>query len=475
MPNVVSLAERFPTGRQIMQAPANHWSRYRFEGITPDRLSSVIKKAERGDLEEWADLAAYMLRTDPHLRSVYETRMLAVIAAQISIEPRRTSEPKQALAEKAAEYCRDLVDNFRDWESLVSGLAHAEGVGYAAGQHAWSRVLNDSGQGEWRSCPTTIAPRDIQFSPSWDLRLRTWDERGGQRWVDESRLPPNTLIKHVPHKLDAPTVSGDLMAVAWPWLFKRWARIFQQTGMERLANGFIVGIVPPNSPPAVRQKLLDNLIELSANQVAVVEDGTRIEIKEAAKDVGRVWEDAIASLNDEITKGLVGSLDIVDAEAGSYARADVQFGATVMPRLMAISKRIAGTIERDWFGPALKLNSHLWGAIPPVPTMKFVLEQEEPPMVDQLVVDVGAVTKDEVRRSKGLPEWGPEKGGDLIAKPVAKGPLEGFASASEARAPSPLSRTPSRLTRMMATTTRRRTSPISGASRMRLAGMPFDP
>lgn len=461
-----------PRGRAAKSRAAKQWSRKSFAGITPDRLAGILREAERGQLESWADLVSFMLRTDLHLASVYETRLFAVTSADLDVQPGRAKPGEEQQAELAAELFREELERDRELESVLHGLIHAEGVGYAVAQHDWKRVTRSDGTPIVSSTPTIIEVRDIEFAPDWSAVVRSWDPGGTPRWIPTTDEPAR-WITHIPRKLDTPNLSGDLMACAWMWIFKRWAQIYRQTALERFSAPFVYGTVPTNATRQVREELLEGLENLASDQVAVFEASTSVALLESAKSPVDVVDAALKSMSDEMTKRLLGATDFVDASGGSFARADVQMRVGALPRFMTIAKRVSGTLERDWAAPFLGFNRQLFGGIvPPLPTVSFKFLQDESAEVDQLAVDAGAVTIDELRTARGLPAWGQEGGGSRVIQVAVPAAAPAFSTSPPpggADADLPFARaSTARLS-----STAPSTSPTSAGSRVRTRRVPF--
>lgn len=456
----------------IRPSRSSRWMRSSFAGIKPDRLSTIITKAERGDLEDWADLCAFMLR-DPDVRSATDTRSLAIVGAEIVVEPGHGAPGMEQAAEEGAEWVREMFASTPDVESVITGLMHAENVGWSLGAHDWHRVA-----GEWRSTPDIVEPRDVRFKDDWTVQVRTYDDKAPMtgRWLDVAAFKPGSFIQHVPRKHDRPTVAGDFHAIVWTWLFKRWMEVFRQEGMEKFASPFVVGRVPPNSPAEVRARLKEALENLSADQIAVIEDGSAIEYQESSSSPGDRWTDVIDHQRRTLIKLLLGSdLNVeVGSTGGNRALGESQFTTTILPRLTAIGNRLGSTLARDWAAPALRMNAHRFGGyVVPTPRVWFRLVQDEPMQIPQYAIDAAAVTVDEVRRSFEAEEWGPERGGDRIVQPLAK-TSPGFSrieAAGEVAAHVPFGRQ----LRLPMTGRRPRTSATSSDSRSQIASVPFPP
>lgn len=407
-----------PLGRVYKQERLNSWSRRNYAGLTPSTLSSVLRSLERGsDLEDWADLTSFMLRTDPHLRAVYDTRVMAGAGAEYRITP---GAGQGDLAEAGAELIREALDDIDDVEHIFAQLNHAVGVGWSGAEHSLYRW-----RGGWNTAPAPIHARDIALDEDWRFVIRTYDRGGGYRWLkaDDDR---QRFILHTPSAIgETPNLVGALVAVAWPWLFKRWAQLWRQDGIERMGNPLMIGKVLEDAGTEARKALFDALKDLSGDHFGVVERGTEVDIKEPTQNVGEALTNVIKDLDDDVTKGLLGSTlntEIGDT-GGNRAAAESQAETTILPRIQRDVRALSGTIERDWFRPLLEWNAHRFpgGRVPPTPRIEFILEQEEPPRIEEWVLTSGVrVRQDEARTALGLEPLGPENGGELFIQPAAR-------------------------------------------------------
>lgn len=415
-----------PLGRIVKPSAPRHSQRKKLAGLTPEGIASIIERAESGDTEDLADVAAKMIR-DPHVRATYETRTLAIVGAEIVVEPGRVERVQdEPMAEAAAEFFRRELDACDDLPGLLSALIHAEGVGWAGAEHFWQRT-----NGEWHSSPKPLQPRDIRFDSLWHPEVRSYDGgQGAGRWLSTVGENPARWMFHVPQKLDRPTVGGDLVACAWAWIFKQWMILFRQEGLEKYGGPFLKGEVPENAPQAVMDELRTSLESMSADQVGVFKQGSTISFLETAKPGGEVWSDAIDHLNAEITKALLGSTlnTEVGSTGGNRSLGESQANVTILPRLQTMARRLSATLRRDWAEPCLRFNAHKFGGmVPALPSISFQLTQEEKPSVDELAVKASVVTKDELRISRGLEPLGPTTGGDdIVTLPEAQPAYPGF-------------------------------------------------
>lgn len=436
-----SPAPRAEYGRLIQPRDTTRWTGRSFGALEPDRLAGILREAQSGDLENWADLGSYMVRTDLHLRSVYLTRVTAVASADIEMRPGACMPGQEDLASTAADFVLGQLREIEELEDRFADCLHGMGIGVAVLEHDW-KVIN----GVVKSTPRFIHPRDIRYDRDWDLQVRTY-VGGVPQWIRVKDHPAKFIV-HTPHNIaETPTLTGELMAVAWAWLFKRWLEKYQLDGLERMANGLLYGKVQPGAPQEVRDKMREGLESAAADGVAVFEvdgsTGEPIGILEMRANPGTAWGEAINRYNGEMSKSLLGSgLNVeVGSTGGNRSLGESQFDTTILPRLLSDAKRLAGTWDRDYTRWLLTFNTHLFGGVlPPIPTivMKVVKDEPKEVVVDQIAIDCGAVTIDELRESRGLEPWGPGRGGDRVVEPANRPPPAG---AMFSAAPSPVSRT----------------------------------
>jgi len=153
-----------------------------------------------------------------------------------------------------------------------------------------------------------------------------------------------------------------------------------------------------------------------------------------------VWQQLYDNCNAAMSKAVLGStlnVEIGDT-GGNRAAAESQGDLTITPRAMRDARGMWATLQRDLLRPYLFFNRHRYGgAMPPVPVGETIMV-EPAAEVDELIVAKGAVSYDELRQSRNLEPWGPERGGD---KPIpAEAPAQsfGFSDAPREEAPAAL-------------------------------------
>lgn len=412
-------------------------------GILAPTVSSILSDLRNGWLERWVDLSGWMTRFDGHLRSIYYTRRAAIAGAPFAIEPPlNIPEQDRAIAAQGAEFITRMLDGQRDAERLFLQLLDGIGRGVSSAENVYVR---DSGA--WVIRPEWIHTRRFRIAPDYSVRL--WDQ-GRAGGAFGLALPPGKFIVHAPCLIAEHIVdSGELLACVWWWWMKTWGRKFYSSAADRFGSPRAIGTLPPNATATTKQALLDALDALSNDASGVVEDGTRIDVQEPkAAQSGEMWDRFIKALDEEMSKAMLGATDISGpGENGARAAVETRNGVR-LERAQADAKVFAGTLERDWFGPALAYNAHLFGGkIPPTPRIVFELADAPSPQTAIYAYHLQGrlVSRNDVRGQLGLDPLSPEQGGDELldivpgGAPPAGAPMQTAPGGAGAGGPLPTS------------------------------------
>lgn len=423
MPASLQLLPGVPTDRRFHQQGARSTYRHQIAGITPERIKSYRRQAEQGNTEQLADLFEYLLNNDAHARSVNDTLLRSVSSAELDVEPGTHAAGEEQLAYEAAEFLRDIFARIPQFEQARLHLVHGDGVGWSGAEQVFFQQSN-----WWIPRLYPIPPRDIRFANDWSAEIRSFKANGRssrltERWFSSSKDPVRWVI-HTPGAIGTiPTLSGRLLSIVWAWHFKTWAIIFEQEGLERYAGPLAAGTLGTDTSAIARGNMEDGLKNLSANQYVILEEGQKVEFIQANKSPGDSWGPAIDRYNAEISKGILGSTlnTEIGHAGGNRAAAESQAEQTILPRQRDIASALCETLSEQVARPALRFNRREFGGrIPPLPCIKLKLEADPVPVIDDLVIDVGAATNNEVRQRARLPEWSGERG-NQIARRMIKG------------------------------------------------------
>lgn len=423
-----------PLGDFTPELTIYRWDRLGYSELRFGDLVSIIEEAERGDPKRWADLTRRMVKTDPDLESVMCTRYDGVCAVRWELSPPESIASADAdLADIAADLCTVVLNALPNFEQSQRDLLDAIGQSYSAVEIIWGRVevaLRERRYRVWAPVELRpIHPRRFVFSDSFELVLREewlgrslYGERVRTRAGMGIRLPRDKYIVHQPRQiLDYPTSTGLFFAVARQWWVKQMVIRYWLAGAEKTANGRWLGQYPQTAHPSAKQELKDALETLAADGIGVMADTVKVEERGGNfQGAAAVWHELVDVMDASYAKAWLGSTLNVDVgDSGSRALGESQATETIHPRRERDSRALWGDIRRYLLEPICRYNAldplgPFGGRMPPVPVGRHVFA-EEPEQVDDLLIDVGGATVNEVRISRGKPAWtGPA--GEAVAR-----------------------------------------------------------
>lgn len=377
-------AQQVPIRLFQRQAQVSLWERNHtgntFGELTPGQLGTVLDEAKDGDIERWIELCAYALQTDLHLQSIIGTRKNRVIGdGNFYIEPGRTIDPAgQAMAEKAARFCEIVVGDIEEFMTtkmltMLDAISH----GVSCHELIWGRkdganVIKDL---QW------VHARRFKWDADWNLRLYDYGSNPGDGMYGEELQQDSWLIHVCQFSGSYPGEAGILRSCIWPWLFKMWVNRYHIHAVERYGQPFVTARVPKGSETTIRNQVLAKLEQLSYDSVGVFEEGTEIVFEGGPGTAGNgdMFEKYLDRADRNQTKAVLGATDIVDPGThGSQSAVETRTEATLDPRTLVDRSQIASRIQKQIFGPLIRLNLHLWqGAIPPEPKFHFGKRQAQ--------------------------------------------------------------------------------------------------
>ena len=440
--NVTPLPMRPPVGRQSPKPSIWTWVPYNsYTELSFPQVVSILKSAEQGYTEQWADLACRMRASDDHLYSVCETRINAVAGADWKLNPGQGDE---RLAQLAADDCERVLRAIPNLKRCFRDILDGVFVGWSVLEIIWEPRGD-----EWLPVELVwLHPRRFRFAEDFSLYL--WDDgRAGSaaaelgvptvsaRGTSGMALTPNKYVIHVPRALqNYPTSSGLLQSCVRPWWVKLATTKYWLSGAEVGGNPRYIGTVPQAAPDNVFQNLQEGLETLASDGVAAFREGVTIDVQAPlAQGAGSVWEALTQRCDAAFSKAVLGStlnVEIGDT-GGAYAAAESQGDVTITPRILGDASAMWETIARDILRPYLFFNRHRYGGVvPPIPRGETILFETKIE-VDELLVKTGSVTKNELRQSRGLDPL-PQGGDALVPAEIAASP---FAPSTEPTATAP--------------------------------------
>lgn len=351
-------------------------------------MQAILNDAERGYMDDWPDLCEFMVNTDPHLTSLYRTRISRVQQADFIVAPNEFGN--QSEAQLAAEFVNECISRVSNWREAIGNMLHAIGVGFSANEMSWA---SDRSSGNVKYYVQEILfrhGRRFRYDEHWALRLYDRGRRVAGRY-GEILEPNRWIVHHHQESSGYPGTAGVLRSCAWPWLFGRWADKFWIMNLEKNGSPFIYAKVAADTPKKTRDNIKTALENLTADHVGVIEQGGEIVFESSGAAVSgekNPHETYMRFRNDAMTKAWLGIADAVEPGAhGSQAAVSTRAGAAMDPRMVSDGQNLSDTLHASMFWWLLANNRHLFdGRMLPVPHLRFKTAGDEvtPDKADQV-------------------------------------------------------------------------------------------
>lgn len=315
------------------------------QGLTPAKLTRLLRMAEQGDATAYLELAEEMEEKDLHYLSVIGTRKRAVAQLEITVE---------SASDEAADI--ENADLIRDWlrreelEDEVFDILDAIGKGFSVTEIIW-----DMSERQW-----------------WPARLKRRD----QRWFEFDQEDGETLylkglsgtedlwpFKYVTHfaaaKSGLPIRGGLARAAAWAYLFKNYGLKDWITYIEVHGQPLRVGKYHSGATETDKEVLLRAVANIGSDAAAIIPSNMMIEFVEAAKSGGGtgtdIYEKLANWLDKQVSKAVLGQTLTTEVSGGSLAAARVHDDVR-RDIMRADARQLASALNRDIVRPLIDLN-----------------------------------------------------------------------------------------------------------------------
>lgn len=395
-------------------------------GMTPVRLASIMRRANRGDAHDYLVLAEEMEEREPHYASVLSTRKLAVRGLRPVVEA--ASDDKRDV--EIADAVREAITEDEIFDDLLSGLLDGLAKGYGVVEIMW-----DTSGKVWK--PSAFLDRD----PKWFV----FDEETGRelRLLAASEptrgiaLNPSKYAAHIPKlKTGLPIRGGLARLAAWSFLFKNYGVKDWAAFSETYGQPLRLGKYDKSATPDDVDVLYQAVAMIGTDCAAVVPASMQIEFVNAAGgSTGTdIYEKFARFLDAQVSKAVLGQTMTAD-DGASRAQATVHDGVRGDLR-DADAKSLARTIRAQVIAPFVGFN---WGPGVPLPKLSFVADEA----VDltarstalSVFVDRGLRVKaSQIRAEFDLDEPDDD---DEVLVPLQSGPPQSASQPMEAVLPNP--------------------------------------
>ncbi|MGE4402838.1 MAG: DUF935 domain-containing protein [Desulfobulbus sp.] len=288
---------------------ATAWDYSAMIGLLPDP-DPVLRK--RGDGAEILE----ELTSDGKVLTAIQTRKLGSLKREYKFSP-GTAEGKTDT--KAEQLCKDLVEDLEDvgMYALLSGLLDAPYYGMTPAELFWEPRAGSIHLAKIRVLPNRWFGYDDENEP----RFRSMANQ-----FEGEEIPWGKMVfaRHFP-TYDNPYGLRLLSRCLWPVAFKKGGTKFWAVFCEKYGMPFLLGKYQRGASPEEQNNLLNSLIRMVQDAVAVVPEGDTIEFldrKTASSSGGSTdaFERLRNAMDAEISQVLMGqTLTAQVGETGSYA------------------------------------------------------------------------------------------------------------------------------------------------------------
>ncbi|MCK9195449.1 MAG: DUF935 domain-containing protein [Syntrophales bacterium] len=372
-----------------VQSIRDRYASYPSQGLTPQRLATIFKEADQGDVTRQAELFEEMEEKDLHLGGILQTRKLAVTGLDWEMLPASDSAEDKMIAAAAKEML-EYVENLED---ALKDTMDAVGKGFNAQEILW-----DMSEGQvWAKEIKWIHQRRFTFNTATVLlehpRLLT---DASPTWGEE--LLPNKFIVHKYRARSGATARGGLLRpCSFMYLFKNYDIKNWVIFNELFSVPMRVGKYKPGAGAEEKEALKRAVFNLGVDAAAVISDNTIIELLESTRRGDAGVYSALAEFCDKaMSKGVLGHTGSSDSTPGKLGGEDQ--AKLVRQDLKADdAKALTKTYKFQLLKPWVAFN---FGPDKGVPILKFHYEDEGD--LEKIARIYGVLVKD--ANFEGIPE-----------------------------------------------------------------------
>lgn len=338
-------------------------------GITPARITTILRQADSGNMRALIDLANECRQRDPHLQAVLATseETIAALPWQL-IAP--DGDKERAKDRRAREWCEDVLRGIPNFARLLGHLAGAVFYSYAVSEIIWAKV-------DGRLVPIdfkNLAHRRFGFRLA-DGRFVWRDEGMGEEGVDFREEHPFKFV------VSQPRVTGDIAnreglarSLVWMSVFRNWVIGDWLKTAEVSWKPWRIGKYKKNgTSTAEKDSLEDVMRRFTTDGSAVIPDTSEIDITwpGGATISGRTHGEFCTMLSNEMSKAVLGQTETTQSSKSSgYAQAKVHDSIRKDLR-EARARQVAVDITRDLLTKLIVLN---FGTGVRVPRFEFITQ-----------------------------------------------------------------------------------------------------
>jgi phage gp29-like protein len=388
----------------VVYPTADRYSDYPTNGLTPEKLSRILKQADQGDVSLMMEMFEEMEEKDSHLFSLLQTRKNAVIGLDFEILP-YSDDP---LDKETADFVSDIFYGIDNIEDLFTDLLDAIGKGFAVGHIKWNR----EGSKTVVDKVTRIHQKRIAFDLEDRMLIYTEDAPMGRPMYKNE-----FIVHHYKARSGHPSRAGVLRNVSWAYLFKNYALKDWVVFAESYGMPMRIGTFSPSATDADIKTLEQAVLNLGSAYGVTISENTKIELKEAIKGGNAsVYETLLRFCNSEMSKAILGQTLTTEMGSSGSLAASQTHNSVRQDILEADCKALAQTLMHFLIRPIVLHNFIDYPKrISRLPYIKFHSSppedlKQEAETYKILIADVGLpVSKEHLYEKFGIPKPDPKQ------------------------------------------------------------------
>lgn len=334
------------------------------DGLTPPRLTGLLRAAELGDATAYLELAEQMEEKDLHYSAVLGVRKRAIRSLTPFVEPGDDS----AAAVELADMTRSALNSPAIRTTLID-MMDALGKGFSVCEILWEREGKSLRIGGLEH----VDPRWFEFDRENGRHLYLRDNDGPQ-----SLRPDSYVIHMAKAKSGLPIRGGLARLAAWAYLFKNFTVKDWAIFCEAYGHPLRLGRYDSSASAEDRQTLLRAVRQIGVDMAAIIPKTMEVDVVSATTSSSETLYEGKARWWDEQTsKGILGQVATTDAIAGGHAVGKIHENVRDDIR-DADAEQLAATLQRDVAG-ALRRVHYPADMHVPLPNIRFEVEDAVDP------------------------------------------------------------------------------------------------
>lgn len=413
--------QRFPTKPDLEMLAIvrvrDQWSSYPSSKLTPEKLASILREADAGDILLQSELAEEMEEKDPDLSSVLHTRKLAVQGLEYEVIPASDAAEDQHIADFVRKNLQDI-----DLDEPILDLLDAIFKGFAA---SWINWNLSEGQ-VWATGLEWIPQKRFTFLHSASNGTAALPHLPNLLTEDEPiqgvEVKSYNLLFHRYKARSGFIQRGGLVRpVSYYYLFKNYAWKDWLIFLEKYGQPTRIGKYSATASANDIAVLKHAVQNLGADAAAIISDTSLIELLEAKSSGASsdLYDKFVDRINKSYEKAVLGQTATTEGTPGKLGAEDAQ-SQVRHDLLSADAKALGKMFKSQLIWPMVGFN---FGWDKMLPEFRFTVAEAEDlqalSLVHKILVDMGVpIPLSFIQKTYNIPA--PQKGEALLVAPQSQ-------------------------------------------------------